>query len=327
MRATRLEGAGKPKVVNILRPVSLSTTSTSILNDLRSPYRPTTPLRPCQEISVFSPDTPIKYSRGASTYSTTSLRPAPLSPHQFRRRYFATAQRSSSGHSQSIRNSLGLSPTESQDTFATNFSNSTVTSPMRTPPPVISPTSEAAPCLRCRKIEGVIEVVSQAMDAFPDNMLRLDSPSILALRSPHSLDEIHIAALQHIFPQTTSLLLSALAALLIVDSYFSDLGEICSSFDNLPDRRAKRKFGKLAARSNECLHDIPIKARATLGIHLPSVTDLQDHEWTLKRRADMVAGCVGVQGQRVLEAICGRFDEVTWRALKVLVETLERNRS
>jgi hypothetical protein len=314
-------------VVNILRPASLSTTSTSLLNELRSPCRPTTPLRPCQEISVFSPDTPIKYSRRASTYSTTSLRPAPLSPHRHRRRYFATKQTSSSGPSQSIRNLLELSPTESQHTLATDFSNHIVTSPMRTSPPVFSPASEAAAWSRCRKLEETLEAVSQAMDTFPDGMLRLDSPAILALRTPHSLDEMHIAALQRIFPQTASLLLSALAALLIVDCYFSSLGEMCSPFRSLPDPRSERKYGKLATRSNECLQDIPIKARATLGIYLPSITDLQDHERALKRRADMVAICVGVQGQRLLEAICGRFDGVAWRALKVLVETLESNRS
>jgi hypothetical protein len=40
-----------------------------------------------------------------------------------------------------------------------------------------------------------------------------------------------------------------------------------------------------------------------------------------------VAVCVRVHGQRLLQAIYGRFDEVIWRALRVLVETLERNPS
>jgi hypothetical protein len=176
-------------------------------------------------------------------------------------------------------------------------------------------------------LEGILEAISEAMGTFPDGMLRLDSPPVLALRTPHSLDEMHIDALQRIFPQTASLLLSALAAHLIVHSYFSNIGELCTSFSsNLPRHHIWRKHGKLAARSDECLHDIPIKAGATLGVHRPNMTHLQGDEQALRRRADLVAGCVGIQGQKLLEAICGRFDEVIWRSLKVIVETLEDDR-
>jgi hypothetical protein len=328
MHATRLRGAGRPKVVNIPRTISSSTTSTSALNGSRTLDRPSTPNRPCQEVSVFSPDTPTTHSRRASRYSITSLRRVPLTPRGYRGHNFASPQRSSPRHSSGIRNSLERSFTESQDTFATDSSDYTVRSPMRTPPPVLSPTSEAVAWVRCTRLESILEAVSQAMETFPDGMLRLDSPAILALRPPHSLDKMYIDALQRIFPQTASLLLSALAALLIVDSYFSSLGGISTAFCNSPHDQSKRTYGMLAARSNECVQDIPIKARVTLGIQLPNLTDLQDQERALRKRAGMVAVCVGVQGQRLLEAVCGRFDEVTWRALKVLVETLESsNRS
>ena len=325
MRATRLRGAGKPKIVTISRPMSFSTTSTSILHDLRPSERPCTPTRQWNEISVFSPDSPIRHSQRTLTWSTTSLRPAPLIPQWCPRRKSSTLQRSSSGHSQSVQDSLELSPTESQDKFATDFSN--YTCPMRTTPQVDSSSSEAAAWSRCSKLERALEAASQAVDTFPDHMLRLDSPAILALRGSESLDEMHIEALQRIFPQTASLLLSALAALLLMDSYFSSLREQCAPSGTLAQPASKRKYGKLAARSNECFHDIPMKARATLGMHLPNVTELQDRERALKRRAGMVAVCVRIQGQRLLEAIGGRFDEFIWKALKVLVETLESNRS
>lgn len=324
MHATRVRCAGKPKVVTIPHSMSLSAASTSTVHDSQSSDRPSTPTRPCQEISVFSPDTPVKYSPRTLNYAATSLQPAALTPHRYHRGNFATPQRSSSAHSQSIRSSLELSPTESQDTFATDFSNCIATSPIATRNPAFSTTSEAAAWSRCKKLEGIIETVSRAMDTFPNDMLRLDSPAVLALRAPNSLDEMLIVALQRVFPQTTSLLLSALAALLIVDSYFSSFGEAYTSLRRLPSHCSKRNYGELAARSNECLLDIPVKARATLGIDLP---DLQDHERALRRRADMVAVCVRVHGQRLLQAIYGRFDEVIWRALRVLVETLERNPS
>jgi hypothetical protein len=324
MHATRLRLAGRPKVVNIPRVISSPTTLTSVFSESQTLDRPSTPTRPYQEISVFSPDTPTVHSRRTSSYSITGLHPAPLT-RGYRPRNFASPQRSSPAHSQNIRNSLERSFTESQDTFATGSSDYTVRNPMRTPPPVFSPTSDAGAWLRCTKLESILDAVSQAMGTFPDGMLQLDSPAILALRPPHSLDEIYIDALQCIFPQTASLLLSALAALLIVDSYLSSLGGTSASLCNLPHYNSKATYDMLAPGLNERLQDIPIKARVTLGIQLPNLTELEDHDWALRKRASMMAVCVGVQGQRLLEAICGRFDEVTWRVLKVLVETLESN--
>jgi hypothetical protein len=327
MHATRVKGAGRPKVVNISRPISLSTTSASMLQGLSSADRPSTPTRPCQEISVFSPDTPVKHGRKALRWSATSLRPAPLTPQRSRQEEDSTPQVSSLVYGHRIGDCPGLWPTELQDTFPTEVSPYSIRSPMRTPPPVLSTKIEAGAWSRCGKLESILEAVSQAVDTFPDGMLRLDSDAILALRNPHSQDDILIDALQRIFPQTASLLLSALAAHLLLDSYFSNLKEMSTSFNNTSCRHLKRKHGKLAARSTGCLQDIPIKARATLGIHLPNATVLQDHERALRKRAEIVDVCVGVQGQKLLRAICGRFDEVVWRALKVVVTTLESTSS
>src|SRR5204862_163911 len=146
-----------------------------------------------------------------------------------------------------------VSPTESHDTSRTELSNYTVASPRQTPRRVISHTGEATAWSRCRKLEAILEAISEAMGTFPDGMLRLDSPAVLALRTPHSLDEMHIDALQRVFPQTASLLLSALAAHLIVHSYVSNIGELCQSFgSNSPRHHVWRRHAKLAARSDEC---------------------------------------------------------------------------
>jgi hypothetical protein len=327
MHATRLKGAGRPKVVNISHPISLSTTSTATPQGLPSADRPNTPARPCQEISVFSPDTPVKHGRKALRWSATSLRPAPLTPQRSHQEKDSAPQVSSPVYDHSIRDCPELWLTESQDTFPIEVPPYSTRSPMRTPPPVLSTKIEAGVWSRCRELESILEAASQAVDTFPDGMLRLDSDAILALRNPHSQDDILINALQQIFPQTASLLLSALAALLLLDSYFSNLKEMNTSFNNTPCRHPNRKHGKLVARSTGCLQDIPIKARATLGIHLPNATVLQDHERALRKRAEIVDVCVGVQGQKILRAICGRFDEVVWRALKVVVTTLESTSS
>src|SRR5271170_6719767 len=105
MHATRLKGAGRPKVVNISRPISLSTTPASMLQGLPSAGRPSTPARPCQEISVFSPDTPVKHSRKALRWS-----------HQEKD---STPQVSSPVYGHRIGDCPELWPTESQDTFPT----------------------------------------------------------------------------------------------------------------------------------------------------------------------------------------------------------------
>jgi hypothetical protein len=327
VHVTRLKGAGKPKVVNISRPTSPPTISASMPQGLRSADRPNTPARLCQEISVFSPDTPVKHSRKAPRWSATSLRPAPLTPQRGRQEKDLTPRVSSPVYCHRIGDCLELWPAKSPDTSPTEVSPYSTGSPLRTPPPVLSTKIEVGAWSRCGKLESILEAASKAVDTFPDGMLRLDSDAILALRNPHSRDDILIDALQRIFPQTASLLLSALAALLLLDSYCTNLKEMSMSFSNTPCRHPKRKNGRLAARPTGCLHDIPTKARETLGIRLPNVTALQDREHALRRRAEIVDVCVGVQSQKILEAICGRFDEVVWRALKVVVTTLESTSS
>jgi hypothetical protein len=316
VHVTQLKGAGKPKVVNISRPTSPPTTSAS-----------NTPARLCQEISVFSPDTPVKHSRKAPRWSATSLRPAPLTPQRGRQEKDLTPRVSSPVYCYRIGDCLELWPAKSPDTSPTEVSPYSTRSPLRTPPPVLSTKVEVGAWSRCGKLESILEAASKAVDTFPDGMLRLDSDAILALRNPHSQDDILIDALQRIFPQTASLLLSALAAHLLLDSYCSNLKEMSTPFSNTPCRHPKRKNGRLAAGPTGCLHDIPTKARETLGIRLPNVTALQDRERALRRRAEIVDVCVGVQSQKILEAICGRFDEVVWRALKVVVTTLESTSS
>jgi hypothetical protein len=325
--ATQLKGAERPKIVNISRPKSPSTTPTSMLRGLRSADQPNTPARLCQEISVFSPDTPVKYSPKPLRWSATSLRITPLTPQCSRQETDLAPRVSPPACGQRIRDSLEPWPTKSQDTPPAEASPYTIRNPIRTPTPVLSTTFEAGARSGCEKLESILEAASRAVDTFPEGMLRLDSDVMLALRNPHSQDDILIDALQRIFPQTASLLLSALAALLLLDSYFSNLKEMSTSFNNTPSRHPRRKFDRLAARSIGCLRDIPIKERATLGIHSPNVTVLPDRERAWRTTAEIVNVCVRVQGQKLLEAICGRFDEVVWRALKVVVTTVESTSS
>src|SRR5436853_2601749 len=145
MYATPARSAGKPKIVTIFPPTSVSTISPSHLDKLPSPDGPSTPTRICQEISVFSPDTPVRYSHRTSTYSRTSLRPLPLTPHGYCPCNLSNPVGSSpsSGCNLSMKYSPDVSFTESHDTSRTELSNYTVASPRQTPLRVISPTGEA----------------------------------------------------------------------------------------------------------------------------------------------------------------------------------------
>ncbi len=330
--ATRLQGVGRPRMVTVSRPLSLCTAS-SRKTEIQPPQeRPATPVRPCREISAFSPCSPDTISTDCSRMSlsrsvTLQIRcPAPLTPHRRPPCDAQTRQRSASWHSRSLLGSLKPSPTELEATLASSVSFSTYPStvPTQTPPPVHSLDAETAAWARCRKLEDTIAAVSSAIDTFPDGMLRLDSPSILTLRNPDSLDELTIDALRRVFPQTATLLLSALAALLVLDLYLSSLGDTRVLIGEICSTHPQEKYWSLPVKTNDCLHDIPTKARATLDIHVPNATRVQVHGKALRRRAETVAVCVRVLGQKLLEAICGRYDEILWRTLKILVDTLER---
>ena len=224
--------------------------------------------------------------------------------------------------------SLNPSQTESQTTLAssTSFLNYNIMSTKQpSTPPVLITDSETAAWTRCRKLEDTLEAVSSAINTFPNRMLRLDSPSIRVLRNSNSSDESTIDALRQVFPQTRTLLLSALAALLILDVYVSSIESMQGLIGEPRPDHPNGKYWQLAAKSNECFHDIPTKARATLVIHMPSVAKAQVHERALRRRAETVAVCVRVQGQKLLDAICGGHNDLLWRTLKVLVDTLEKS--
>ena len=139
MHTTRLHSAGRPKVVNIARPMSLSTTSASILQGLQPADRPSTPTRPYQEVSVFSPDTPVIDSRKALRWSATSLRPAPLTPQRSGQEKDSTARVSSPVYGHRIGDCPELWHTKSQYTSPTEVSPYSIRNPMQTLPPVISP--------------------------------------------------------------------------------------------------------------------------------------------------------------------------------------------
>lgn len=177
-----------------------------------------------------------------------------------------------------------------------------------------SPTTKVTTWSRCRKMERVINAVSKAIDTFPDGMLRLNSPSVLELRSMHVAEQTYLTSIQRIFPTAPTLLISALTAWILIDIYFSQLKD-----QPVPMERSWTH----AAASNESLHRIPDKAREMLGIGLPDATSIRLNEYALRKRAAAIHASIGVIGHRLIEALRGAWDDDIWRSLRVLVEVIE----
>jgi hypothetical protein len=170
---------------------------------------------------------------------------------------------------------------------------------------------------KCETLTNNLDDLEQAIDDYPSCLLQLNSPIILQIRDPQSLDELHIDRLRKIFPTARTRQLSALAATLIAQSYLTTIAP-------LPDAIPISKYSRLAAASNESLNNIPTKAMTALGIRLANVTSAQERERALRKRAKVVEAALHVIVQKIMVLVCGRYDEVLWRSLKCLIETVEQ---
>lgn len=173
---------------------------------------------------------------------------------------------------------------------------------------------------RVHDLERIIERLEQGLNDTTAEVLRLDSPVILEMRNSNSLDEVHLANMCQIFSQASTLLLSSLCAAIIAHGYISKV--TCASEADLSAERKR----KLSAESlNGGLDCIPAKARATLGIHLPDVTEVQLHERVLRRRALLVGVSLNLWVQKLIETMRGSSDEFFRKALVVIVKNVEEN--
>jgi hypothetical protein len=177
---------------------------------------------------------------------------------------------------------------------------------------------------KCEDLARILDDLEQFIEDYPSCLLQLDSPVILQIRDPHSLDELHMNGLGKIFPNINQIHLSALAAILIAQSYLTNLRPI---YNQIPDSRQRppplSKYCQLAASSNESLNKISTKAITTLGIRLRNVTSAQERARALEKRAKVVEGALHAVVQKIMVVVCGRYDELVWRTLMCLVETVE----
>ena len=167
----------------------------------------------------------------------------------------------------------------------------------------------------CEDLARILDDLERSVNDYPSGLLQLDSPVILQVRHPQSLDELHMSCLSQIFPAVNAQHLSALAATLIVQSYLTRLSLVAEQ---------STSTARLAASSNESLNNITTKAITTLGIRLANVTAVHERAQALRKRADAVEAALHVSVRKVMVMVCGRFDELLWRTLMCLVETVEQ---
>lgn len=339
MIATVLVGSGKPKIVQIQRPLSRRRESAPTPE---IPQGPSTPVQATIEVSAFSPyDTPGEVAEMTQPTSLTPTAPTlsdEIIPHSSRQLSPVAAslcyqKRTPISH----RSSQGVCDVASQmsptlaDPFTMSARRSTSSDsskynpgrPARDDPHVlhslspVSPTQEVATRSSCRKMERVLKAVAQAIFDFPNGMLRLDSSSVLEIRFPEVPDQTYIDTLGKIFPTAPNMLLSSLVAWILLDIYFTQLEDASES-------SLWRGTGEVYPHGN--MHRIPAKARAMLGLDHTEVQPVCLTVHSLANRARAVHAGMGVVSRRLIEALRGSWDEDIWRSLKVLVEVIESGR-
>lgn len=178
----------------------------------------------------------------------------------------------------------------------------------------------------------IVDELEQSIDYYPSRLLQLDSPVTLQLRHPQSVDEAHLYRLGKIFPTAPSQHLSALAAILLAQSYLANIDSPVANGPGpavAPPLLDKSSCPCLPGTygSTESVDWISNRAATTMGIHLANATSARERAWALWKRAKAVEEALHVVLQEMMQPICGsgsgRWDELLWRSLLCVVETVE----
>ncbi|KAF7712918.1 Uncharacterized protein PECH_002340 [Penicillium ucsense] len=145
---------------------------------------------------------------------------------------------------------------------------------------------------------------------FPRHMLRLASPVIVFLRKND--EKTLIRHFRTIFPTVADNLLDCLCAALIARNYLHSLSKL------------QRRRPSLSSRADSyCVEAVPAKAYSTLGIQLPTASPSRAKERRPGSRTLDLHHHVEKIIDRLLFAISGRSDATLKSAIEVLAQVLE----
>lgn len=280
MLATVLVGPGKPKLVQIPRPPS----STALLSQLsgsekistsRTSGDPTTPTHETSQASRFSPwDTP-RDSTPFSDMSTVVSAPITVTRRPLPRSSICTDFSSSDQNSTPISSKTGRVSVDTKSDFDqsqsgrqlddpfssprshrsayTNCGSSMIVSPVQTSPAISRTRTHEMVGLenmRKQRLKNAITASARILDVLSYHNLHLLTPELAIFREvlPEHNDEKLLTNLQRVFPNSSSIVLSTLAAWLIVDQYLTQL--LGQKLQRLSSARAHDRFREYARGAN-----------------------------------------------------------------------------
>ncbi|PWY82229.1 hypothetical protein BO70DRAFT_405574 [Aspergillus heteromorphus CBS 117.55] len=302
----------KPKLVDISRQ-----SSPAMSYSLPTPPHPipSTPDLGQQEISAFSPDTPMDMSdSGYITHHSCS------SPDGFRDDkddddYTDADSASESGGETVIckkPTQIHINPKSTpKSTPKPDLPPKFSTSPkIQTSPGRSSVTSEKEELEKWWDHEWTIDQLEHSVKDFPRNMLRLTSPVIMFIR--HNNEKALLRPFRSIFPNVAENLLDGLCASLIARNYVVSLAS------------TNRKTNNFSHRTNLArLDTVPEKAASSAGVQFSPATPSRIKERVLGSRSLELRKDLDRIVDNLLFAICGRADETLKSAVLVLAQVLE----
>ncbi|OGE54317.1 hypothetical protein PENARI_c006G12228 [Penicillium arizonense] len=160
--------------------------------------------------------------------------------------------------------------------------------------------------------EWTLDELDHSVKDFPRHMLRLTSPVIVFLRKND--EKALLRPFRTIFPDVTENLLDCLCAALLARNYLLSLSSI------------HRRKPSVSTRNDPYAVDaVPTKAYSTLGIQIPSGSPGKMNNRVLgSRSADLRRELERII-DNLLFAICGRSDPTLKSAVEVLAQVLETN--
>lgn len=160
--------------------------------------------------------------------------------------------------------------------------------------------------------EWTLGELDHSVKDFPRHMLRLTSPVIVFLRKND--EKALLRPFRTIFPTVAENLLDCLCAALIARNYLLSLAKL------------HRCRPSLSSRNDVYAVDaVPAKAYSTLGIQLPTSSPGRIKDHMLGSRSSELCQDVERIIDNLLFAICGRSDTTLKAAIEVLAQVLETN--
>lgn len=299
----------KPKLVDISRQSSPAT-SYSLPTPPQQPL-PCTPDQRLQEISAFSPDTPLEIPD--SGYAT---HPSCYSPDYRADKEDDSSSSISSGSvheavvSENPSTASHIRPKSMpKPSLRSHASPKTKPSHQRSS----NPGSGREELKEWWDHEWTIDQLEQSVRDFPRNMLKLTSPAVMFLRQNN--EKALIRPYRQIFPDVAENLLDSLCAALIARNYVVTLATMA-----VPNRRTSN-FAHKPSLSR--LDTVPEKACSTLGIHYPQTSPSSIKDRVLGSRSGDLRKELDRIVENLIFAICGKQDETLKAAVLVLAQVLE----